>query len=354
MLSRHHYAVIMAGGVGSRFWPFSRNKRPKQFLDVLGTGRTLLQMTFDRLSEEFETDNIIVVSHVDYSELVREQLPLIPLANLLFEPQRKNTGPCTALATSFILKRDPDAYILTAPADHLILQKDQFISDVREGFTFLQSNEVLLTFGIQASRPDTGYGYIQFDNKQENTNEIYQVLRFVEKPDHNTALQYLQQGNYVWNSGMFLWKAQTIWNELTFHCPDLTEVFKEINYSDLRNEYSSCRNISIDYAVMEKSQSVFVKKVDFGWSDLGTWGSLYTLLPQDENSNASISEKLLNYEMEGCILYNNTNQLIVVHGLQAYIVINTPDALLICQKSEEQRIKQMLSDIEKKFGKDYI
>lgn len=354
MLNKNYYAVIMAGGIGSRFWPYSRNKYPKQFLDILGTGKSLIQMTYDRLCSIFEEDNIIVITHIDYKEIVLSQIPKLAEENLICEPIRKNTAPCTALASSIILKRNPEAFILTAPADHLILQQQQFLDDIKESFDYLTKNDQLMTLGINASRPDTGYGYIHYDKSNSYANEIYKVLNFVEKPDHNTALEYIRSGDFVWNSGMFLWKASYIWRSLEKYAPKLAAAFDYLDLDRLALVYSDCESISIDYAIMEKSDSVSVKKVDFGWSDLGTWGSIYNLCEQDLNGNAVISKNNLLYEVERSIIHNHTDQLLVLQGLQDYIVVNTNDALLICQKSEEQRIKIMLNDIETKFKNKYI
>ncbi|NOT38787.1 MAG: NTP transferase domain-containing protein [Saprospiraceae bacterium] len=352
--SKKHFAVIMAGGIGSRFWPLSRNQFPKQFLDILGTGKSLLQMTFDRLAEIIPVENILIVSHVDYEQLVLKQLPTLLKYNLISEPERKNTAPCVALATQLIIQRNPDAIILTAPADHLILQEAKFIQDINEGFEFLENYEGLLTLGINASRPDTGYGYIHYNQEFEQGHNIFPVRQFVEKPNYNKALEYIESGDYVWNSGMFLWKASTIWSAFIQYNPQLASIFNDFQIENISSAYSQCESISIDYAIMEHADTVFVKKVDFGWSDLGTWGSIYTLLPHDTLSNATKSKKLLLYDVESSIVHNETNQIVVLQGLKDFIVVNTNDALLVCEKSEEQRIKQILKDVETSFGKEYV
>ncbi|MEP7195816.1 MAG: mannose-1-phosphate guanylyltransferase [Saprospiraceae bacterium] len=354
MLGKEYYAVIMAGGIGSRFWPYSRNNNPKQFLDILGTNKSLLQMTYDRLAGLFDLDNILIVSHMDYIDLVYKQLPNFPLKNLISEPSRKNTAPCIAAATQTILKRNSEAFILTAPADHLILQENQFRKDLIEGFEFLETGDFLLTLGIEASRADTGYGYIHFKEDLNRGKSIYPVESFVEKPDHNTALKYIASGDYVWNSGMFLWKASTIWSAFEKYTPEIASLFSNFELAKIEQIYEQSTSISIDYAIMEKADNTYVKRVDFGWSDLGTWGSIYNLLPQDENSNASNSNNELLYNVEDCIIHNDSEQIMVLQGLKDYIVVNTKDALLICKKSEEQNIKLMLTDVEKKFGKKNI
>lgn len=344
----------MAGGIGSRFWPYSRNQYPKQFLDILGTGKSLLKMTYDRLTQIVKAENILIISHQDYKSIVQDQIPQLPFDNLVCEPLRKNTAPCSAMAAQLIMQKDSDAIILTAPADHLILQEDQFVQDILEGVEFLKNNDALLTLGIQVSRPDTGYGYIHLSDSISSPWEIYNVLEFVEKPNYNTALAYMQSGNYVWNSGIFLWKASTIWNEFEQHASTIAEVFREFSLEKLQSCYERTENISIDFAIMEKSSKVFSKRVDFGWSDLGTWGSIYNLLPQDEKLNATVSSDTLLYEVERSIIHNHSDQIMVLQGLDDYIVVNTKDALLVCKKSEEQRIKQMLTDVQAKFGGRYL
>ncbi|MBK9727880.1 MAG: mannose-1-phosphate guanylyltransferase [Saprospiraceae bacterium] len=348
----NYHAIIMAGGVGSRFWPLSRNQKPKQFLDILGTGKTLIQLTYERLIKIIHPENIWVVSHADYQDLIKEQLPLLQTNNILLEPQRKNTAPCILFAALEISRRDPNSILFIAPSDHLILNESMFVKDVSDSFDFISKNpENLLTFGIQASRPDTGYGYINFDSSQVLAEDIYQVHKFVEKPDHNTALSYLQSGNYVWNSGMFLWKTNTILHSLEIYAPDLFKAFNSYtNPSDIISIYQNCKSDSIDIAVMEKSKSVVVKTVDFGWSDLGTWGSLYELLPHDLNENASTNTKLLLSQTKSCMIHDEQQKLIALHGVEDLIIINTEDVLLICHKSEEQAIKQIVSKVQESFG----
>lgn len=349
-MARAKFAVIMAGGVGSRFWPSSRNQKPKQFLDILGTGKSLLQMTFDRLCKITSPECILVVTHKDYYALVQDQLPLISEKNILTEPERKNTAPCVLYAAHVIREISPDADMLIAPADHLILNEFQFIKDVAEGFSFLAKNNAILTMGIQASRPDTGYGYIQLNESGLISDEIYPVKRFVEKPDHNTALEYLNSGNYVWNSGMFLWNTQTILEAFDQHAHSMASLFSPFDRNNIEEVYTKCESISIDYAIMEKSNQVYVKSVDFGWSDLGTWGSLYTLLPHDKFGNSVNNDQHILVDSEDCIIHNETNQIIAIQGLKNFIIVNTQDALLICDKNDEQKIKQITAEVGIKFG----
>lgn len=343
-----YHAVIMAGGIGSRFWPLSRNQRPKQFLDILGTGQTLIQMTYHRLSQFISKENIWVVSHMDYSELIKEQLPEIKPSNMLLEPMRKNTAPCLMYAASAISQRDPEALLFIAPSDHLIVNDSLFVSDVLASFAFIESQtKHLLTFGIQASRPDTGYGYIHFSPDDSLHTEIYPVKKFVEKPDHNTALAYIQSGNYVWNSGMFMWSCKTFLNEMSAHSKNLHNLFEHFSKnSDVNSIYNQCDSISIDYALMEKTENAVVKTVDFGWSDLGTWGSLYQLKSHDEFQN-SLNGTLIHIdETSNCLIENSGKQLIAIQGLEDFIVVNTEDVLLICQKSSEQKIKELVKKVE--------
>jgi mannose-1-phosphate guanylyltransferase len=347
-MNTKYHAVIMAGGIGSRFWPLSRNQRPKQFLDILGTGHTLIQMTYDRLSQFIPKENIWVVSHVDYFDLIKVQLPGIDNSNILLEPMRKNTAPCLMYAASAISKRNPDALMFVAPSDHLIVNEALFISDVLSAFSFIENQEKhLLTFGIQASRPDTGYGYIHFSPDNSLQSEIYPVNQFVEKPDHNTALVYLQSGNFVWNSGMFLWSCKTFLSEMSNHSNILYQQFEHFDLnSNVLAIYNQCDSISIDYALMEKTDKAVVKTVDFGWSDLGTWGSLYQLKSHDDSQN-SINGTLIHIdETSNCIIENSGKQLIAIQGLEDFIVVNTEDVLLICQKSSEQKIKDLVKKIE--------
>ncbi len=354
-MSERYHAIIMAGGIGSRFWPLSRNHKPKQFLDILGTGQSLIQMTYQRLLGCVPKENIWVVSHVDYQELIQQQLTEIKAENILLEPFRKNTAPCLIYASHIIKNRNPDAILFIAPSDHLIINESIFINDVLSSFKFLELYpQYLLTFGIQASRPDTGFGYIQYNSNQQLGDEIYQVLKFVEKPDHNTAIQYIQQGNFVWNSGMFLWSCQTFINEIKKHEPTLYEIFNQSDIQlELKTIYEQCHSVSIDYALMERSDQVVTKTVDFGWSDLGTWGSLYELKNHDPDQNSLQGPSILINETSNCLIENNGKQLIAVQGLDNFIVVNTEDVLLICQKSSEQKIKDLVKKLEEINSKKF-
>jgi len=345
------HAVIMAGGIGSRFWPFSRNQKPKQFLDVLGMGQTLIQMTYERLLALTLPENIWVVSHQDYESLIREQLPQLRPDRTLLEPSRKNTAACILWASRHIAAVDSKATMFIAPSDHLITRQAAFQSSVQTAQEhILQFPDDLITFGIKASRPDTGYGYICYD-QNPSANGVQRVIKFVEKPDQSTAEQYLASGNYVWNSGMFMWKNETIDKNLSQWCPEVYHCFDA--YSVGMNPeavYQQCPSISIDYAVMEKTQHAMVLPVDLGWSDLGTWASLFELLPKDPQHNALIGTHVHLRNSADCLVRNEENKLLALQNVHNLIVVNTPQALLICNKSEEQAIKQMVNHLQEIYG----
>lgn len=352
-LNNHLYAVIMAGGVGSRFWPYSRQNKPKQFLDILGTGKSLLRLTYERLALITEPDKILIVTHADYRNLVFEELPEIVQSNVLLEPERKNTAPCILYAAMHIHQLDPNAKMLIAPSDHIIVNETRFLRSISDCLEFLSENDVILTLGIKVTRPDTGYGYIHFNSASQN-NEIFQVLEFVEKPNSERASEYMNSGNYLWNSGMFLWSVNKIIDSYRQHSPDLYKVFHAYPLSDIESIYRECTSISVDYAILEHSDHIYVNRVDFGWSDLGTWGSLYTLAAKDENMNAVINGDVVSQDTRGCILFSNTDQLLAVQGMENTIIINTKDAILICPMDQEQKIKQLVGKIEGSHGNSII
>lgn len=361
MTDPHRYCVIMCGGIGSRFWPYSRSACPKQFIDILGTGRTLLQMSYDRILPIVDKNNILVVTNADYASLVKEQLPDIDDAHILLEPVRRNTAPCIAWAAWHVSALDPKASMVVTPSDHLITREREFESAIRKGFEFVESNEALLSLGIQPSRPETGYGYIQIGS-QTNIENINQVKTFTEKPDRSLAEVFIQSGEFFWNSGIFLWHTQTIKQEIRKHVPDISAVFDrgekmfgtdgEMDF--IRENFPGCMGISIDFAVMEKSCNVYVETVNFGWSDLGTWSSLYDNSPRNKSGNVAQNCNLLSYDSTGNIFAVKEDKLVVVDGLKDYIVADAGDVLLICRKSEEQRIKQMVNDARVNFGEKYL
>ena len=343
-MSKH--LVIMAGGIGSRFWPMSTSQCPKQFLDITGTGRTMIQQTFDRFESIIDMNHVWVVTSENFHSLVAEQLAGIHSQHILLEPCMRNTAPCIAYVSWKILKEDPEAEIVVAPSDHLVLNVAKFQKAVKRGFEFIGQGNRILTLGMQPSRPETGYGYIEQGEEQEKG--IHRLASFREKPDLPTAIQYLQKGSYTWNSGMFMWTAKTIVNELRKYVPQIAQVMDAIEPTMFEAEeqemvnrlFPTCEKISIDYAVMEKTEIAFVQPAEFGWSDLGTWGSLHTLTPQDECQNAVIGDGVTMIESSGCMVKVPHQKKVVIQGLKDCIIAEHNDTLLICQLQEEQRIKE--------------
>ncbi len=356
---KNNYCIIMAGGIGSRFWPFSRNNRPKQFLDFFGTGRSLLQMTFDRFARVMPVENILIVSNVIYKDLILEQLPEIKPSQILLEPNRRNTAPCIAYAVNRIKAMTDKANIVVAPSDHLILKEIEFLETIKEGLDFVENNNSLLTLGIKPSRPETGYGYIQIDDGDTN---LRKVKTFTEKPNTELAQIFYETGEFYWNSGIFLWNLQTI--DKAFHSllPEVATKFetgKGIFNTDAEQEfidemYPSCPNISIDYGIMEKASNVHVLCSEFGWTDLGTWGSLYEMSPKDENKNVTLKCKTMYYESKNNIVALPPEKLAVIQDLDGYIVAESDNVLLICKLEDEQKIRQFVTDVKIKHDSQYI
>lgn len=351
------YVLIMAGGIGSRFWPYSRKKRPKQFLDILGTGRTLLQMTFDRFSEIAEPDQFVIITYRKYLPLVKEQLPELKDHQILTEPMRKNTAPCIAYATYRIHSMDPEATIIVTPADHLILQEKKFNRTLKRAVEAADDGK-LITLGIKPNRPETGYGYIQYIEKPET--DAFRVKAFIEKPNSKLAKTFLESGDFVWNSGMFVWKAKSLIRAFEKHMPDMAEVFeegKDIYGTDGESAfvaiaYAQIKNISIDYGIMEKSSQVYVILGNFGWSDLGSWHSLYDLRDKDEDNNVVEANAIL-YDTKNSFIKVDGNKLVVVQGLENYLVNETDNVLLICKLDAEKKFREFVSNAKKK-GEDFI
>ena len=374
-MNKNNYCVIMAGGVGSRFWPFSRNRRPKQFIDFLGTGRSLLQMTVDRFRPLVPIENVIIVTNIAYRDLVLEQIPDMHVEQILCEPARRNTAPCIAYAAahikSLIRRRsgisvaqgdwDNDALnanIVVAPSDHLILQEQKFLDIIQQGLDFVSTHDALLTLGMKPTRPETGYGYIQMDAGEEQPRR---VKTFTEKPNLELAKVFLESGEFLWNSGIFLWNLNTICHEMKHHLPDLVAKFTDgEQYMGTDHEeafiqqmFPSCPNISIDYGIMEKAESVYVMQADFGWSDLGTWGSLYELSDKDASQNVVLKGNAMFYESNGNAITIPEGHLAVVRGLKDMIVAESDDVLLICPREEEQQIRQIVVDAEVQYEGRY-
>ncbi|MDR1344095.1 MAG: mannose-1-phosphate guanylyltransferase [Tannerellaceae bacterium] len=358
---KDNYCVIMGGGIGSRFWPFSRVSYPKQFLDFFGTGRSLLQMTFDRFAKIIPSENIYIVTNELYFSLVKEQLPDIRDKQILLEPSRRNTAPCVAYAAYHIRACNPDANIVVAPSDHLILKEDVFLSDVHKGLDFVGNNKALVTLGIKPSRPETGYGYIQ--SSDVRMGDFLKVKTFTEKPDLELAQVFYESGEFFWNSGLFLWNVNTIIGAFSRYLPDISsrfdlgkDIFNTPEEKDfIRGHFPYCPNISIDYGIMEKADNVYMMGVDFGWADLGTWGSLYDIAGKDEQNNAKLKNSNVTlYESSGNIIaMDDPDRLVVIEGLNDYIVAESGNALLICRKDDEQRIKQFVADVQLKFGQRF-
>ncbi|MFW6227675.1 MAG: mannose-1-phosphate guanylyltransferase [Bacteroidota bacterium] len=364
-MNQNNYCVIMAGGVGSRFWPLSKTAKPKQFLDVLGLGKTLIQLTFDRFSQIIPTDNILVVTNADYKDLVLEQLPDIKPEHVLLEPHRRNTAPCIAYANYKIKEINPEANIVVAPSDHLIMKETEFLDVVNKGLDFVSENNALLTLGIKPSRPETGYGYIQVNGgtgKIELNESLREVKTFTEKPDIELAKVFYESGDFYWNSGIFFWSLRSVLEAFDTHLPEVDNIFKEgegkyntpQEVDFINHAYPNCKNISIDYGIMEKADNVFVLCSDFGWSDLGTWGSLFERLEKDEQGNSLIGNNILGYDLKNCLVNVPKDKLVVLQGLENYIVVESDDVLLVCQQDEEQRIKQFVNDVKIKMGDDYV
>lgn len=360
MKSSHRYCVIMCGGIGSRFWPYSRENKPKQFIDFLGTGRSLLQMSYDRVLSVVPPENIVVVTNAQYASLIKEQLPEIADDQILFEPARRNTAPCIAWAAYHIMARDAEASIVVTPSDHLILRENEFEKAVLRGFEFVEQNEALLTFGIKPNRPETGYGYIQVGKSVEPN--INKVKTFTEKPDLELAKVFVDSGEFFWNSGIFLWRASVIIDALHKHAPEVALVFDKglskfgtaHENEFIESHFPGCLSVSIDYAVMEKSKNVYVELVDFGWSDLGTWSALYDNSPKNRDSNVTQRCNVIAYESSGNIFAVHDDKLVVVDGLHGYIVADAGDVLFICPQSKEQGIKQVVNDVKMRFGEKYL
>lgn len=356
----HRYCVIMCGGVGSRFWPYSRSCRPKQFIDFLGTGRTLLQMCYDRVKPLVPENNIIVVTNAIYADLVREQLPHIDPAHILLEPCRRNTAPCIAWAANHIHALDPQASMIVTPSDHLITNETEFVDKLRKGFEFIEANNALLTLGIKPTRPETGYGYIQIGSEVQPG--ILKVKTFTEKPNLELAQVFVESGEFFWNSGIFLWKATDVLEAFANLAPDLAEVFSDsgkyfgtpAENDFIKEHFPACPSISVDFAIMEKAPNVFVECVDFGWSDLGTWSALYDNSSKNSDGNVTQNCNVMTYDSSGNIFAVRDEKLVVVSGLHDYIVADAGDVLLVCPKSEEQRIKQIVNDVQGKFDEKYL
>ena len=360
MKNKNHYIIIMAGGIGSRFWPMSRTQFPKQFHDILGRGKTLIQETFDRFNSFIPTENIYIVTNERYKGLVNAQLPALKDDQILLEPIGRNTAPCVAYACYKINSINPEAVFAVAPADHIIHNEEDFRSDIELGLGACADKEIIMTLGITPTRPDTGYGYIQF-LEESGADGYFKVKTFTEKPNLEVAKSFLESGDFLWNAGIFLFSARTIINAFKAYLPDMADIFIGLNgvyYSDqeqsnINEAYATCKSISIDYGIMEKAENVYIIPSSFGWSDLGTWGSVHENSDKDEADNA-LPGKHITYDSEhNVIRVANKDKLVVVKGLEGFIVVDTEDALLICPKAEDQFIKTIVGDVKNSLGEPY-
>lgn len=359
MKNKNYYAVIMAGGIGSRFWPMSRRDFPKQFHDVLGTGQSLLQKTYSRLNQTIPSENIFVLTHERYLELTLSQLPEITKKQVVLEPAMRNTAPCILMSALKIHKKNPDGLMLVAPSDHWIEDENVYSEAVKKCFQAVSESEILMTLGITPTFPNTGYGYIESSDKNEN--DIKKVKQFREKPDYETAKSFLESGNFLWNAGIFIWSTKSILSAFETHLPQMyqlfskgNEVFNTEKEADFVSEnYPKAENISIDYGILEKAENVFVKKADFDWNDLGTWGSLYEKSEKDEQQNAVINAQKIFRNASDNMVLTLKKKLVVLEDLQDYIVVDTEDVLLVFPKEKEQDIKILLEEVKSKFDDKY-
>jgi mannose-1-phosphate guanylyltransferase len=360
-MNENNYVAIMAGGIGSRFWPVSRSNYPKQFLDILNQGKTLIQSTYDRFAQFIPIENIYVVTSSQYREIVEEQLPQLNTENILCEPSRKNTAPCIAYISYKLHQLNPKSNLICAPADHLILDEISFIKVSLEALGFTEKNNALITLGIKPLFPNTGYGYIQHELHAVNDN-IYKVKTFTEKPDIELAKQFIISGDFLWNAGIFVWRTENIIKAFEKYLPEIHEVFDGAKKALVTSEeqdaiekiYPLCVNISIDYGILEKADNVYVIPSAFGWSDLGTWGSAYENLEKDYMENAVAGDNVILFDSTKNVVHSNNNKLILLQGLDDFIVVDTEDALLICKKEKEQHIKEYLAEVRRNKGDKYL
>lgn len=351
----------MSGGIGSRFWPESRVHYPKQFLDLLGTGRSLIQWTYERFKHICPKENIYFITNEQYIESIKEQLPEVNPENIISEASRKNTAPCAAYFAHKMMALNPKANIIMSPADHLIMDERSFERTAHEALDFVAHHKALLTLGITPTRPDTGYGYIQYDTVDEIDN-VFKVKTFTEKPSLELAKTFLKSGDFLWNSGIFVWNVQTIMEALEQHMPEMNDVFaqaKNVYNTPQETEvvaklYAQCTNISIDYGIMEKAKNVYVIPSNFGWSDLGTWESAYDNSNKDYLANAVLGDNVMIVDAAGCMVKAPNDKLVVIQGLEKYIVVDTKDVLLICQRSKEQQIKEYVAEVKRNKGDKFL
>lgn len=361
MSKNHNYVAIMAGGIGSRFWPMSRTNYPKQFLDILRTGKTLIQQTFDRYRKLVPAENIFVITSQEYIGLVKEQLPHIPVDNILGEPSRKNTAPCIAYISFKLMQKDPEARMIVAPSDNLILETDEFVKTARQALDFVGHINALLTIGIKPTYPNTGYGYIQHETMPA-APEIYKVKTFTEKPNLDLAKTFLASGDFLWNAGIFIWKVKNVIHAFERYLPEMYDVFvaekdrfnTEHELAAIESIYPQCTNISIDFGIMEKADNVYVIPASFSWSDLGTWNSAWENMEKDYLENAVAGENVMVIDATKCVVKAPDKKLVVLQGLDDFIVVDTNDVLLICKKEKEQEIKEFVAEVKRNKGDRFL
>jgi mannose-1-phosphate guanylyltransferase len=360
-MKNNQYVAIMAGGIGSRFWPMSRTRYPKQFLDILGMGRTLIQQSYDRYSKVVPPANVYVVTSHEYVDIVKAQLPELPASNILAEPSRKNTAACIAYIAFHLQAKDPDAVMIAAPADHLVTETEQFIETASKALDFVESVNSLVTIGIKPTHPNTGYGYIQHEMMQA-APDVFKVKTFSEKPSEEIAKAFIASGDFLWNAGIFTWKVSTVLTAFESHLSEVYEVFaaekEHFNTATEREAieriYPQCTNVSVDFGVMEKASNVFVIPASFGWSDLGTWNSAWDNMEKDYFGNAVVGKNVMVVDANNCMVHAPDKKLVLLQGLRDYIIVDTEDALLICKKDKEQQIKEYVAEVKRNMGEHYL
>lgn len=352
--SKNHYVLIMAGGIGSRFWPVSRRSLPKQFIDILGTGESLITQTYNRFTQIVPEENIFVVTNAEYVNLLREHIPGISDHQILAEPQARNTAPCIAYASYFIKAKNPDAVCVVAPSDHLITNEKEFSRIILESFKFAEKYESLVTLGIKPSRPDTGYGYIQF-NVIPTFGNFHEVKTFTEKPTMELAQSFIDSGEFLWNAGIFVWNINTIISKLEEHLPEVSQVFADIDYNgknleaEIEKAYGFCPSISIDYGVLEKDNGVYVIPATFGWNDLGTWKSLWDVLGHDKSGNAVVGKSIHLNDTSDSMVFNSTDRIIITNGVSNIVIVDSGDVLLVMSKDKEQELRKIVNHLRDEY-----
>ncbi|MGI8952051.1 MAG: mannose-1-phosphate guanylyltransferase [Chitinophagaceae bacterium] len=360
-MNKHHYVAIMAGGIGSRFWPKSRTSFPKQFIDILNTGQTPIQATFERFKKFIPVENIFIVTSNEYTSIIKKQLPEINESNILAEPSRKNTAPCIAYISFKLLQKDENSVLIVAPSDHVVLDTDEFKRVALEALDFATHLKAIVTLGIKPTYPNTGYGYIQHDLMAVADN-VYKVKTFTEKPNLDLAKTFLSSGDFLWNAGIFVWKVKNIVKAFEQYQPEMYDLFmgEKENFNSPEEQkaieriYPLCSSISIDYAIMEKANNVYVIPASFGWSDLGTWNSAYENLEKDYLGNAVAGDKVMVIDATKCMISASNNKLLVLQGLDDFVVVDTKDVLLICKKDKEQEIKEYVAEVKRNIGDQYL